>query len=391
MYSKITNPTTGRKISIDSRLGKRILRNYLSVLKGGASDAQLGEAVHWRGRVTRFTDHRRLGQPLLEQQQVISDALHMAARREFGRDGGTKAQIRAQLLDLDPDADGNFISNALAERRLTRKEVMNGIVHSTDNSLEGRILRRVFGEPGSFSKLAQVFLEEARIRVPPLGEEHIFRGVTERGTRSKLIDRDGQNDNYQQKCIELFNIMREARWRGGGAPWGAHHQRLSFKQFIEHPDIAHVLFGTAAADGLLTTPPLGHWEDYEDTLPGAVIQLCDHAPPRKGVSPMRGVVVADLERRLVECSAQREKEEKEAQVALDTRDARSTRELGVVEAAAKVATARAREDVEAAAAIIEEKQTIIDDLQGQITVLVKAAAAAKAARTAARAKKIRFG
>jgi len=35
MYSKITNPKTGRKVSIDSRLGKRILRNYLSVLKGG--------------------------------------------------------------------------------------------------------------------------------------------------------------------------------------------------------------------------------------------------------------------------------------------------------------------------------------------------------------------
>ena len=35
MYSKITNPKTGRKVSIDSRLGKRILRNFLSVSRGG--------------------------------------------------------------------------------------------------------------------------------------------------------------------------------------------------------------------------------------------------------------------------------------------------------------------------------------------------------------------
>ena len=36
MYSKITNPETGRKIYINGKLGKTILRNYLLVLKGGA-------------------------------------------------------------------------------------------------------------------------------------------------------------------------------------------------------------------------------------------------------------------------------------------------------------------------------------------------------------------
>ena len=39
MYSKITNPITGRKISINGKLGKTILRNYLLVLKGGAEAA----------------------------------------------------------------------------------------------------------------------------------------------------------------------------------------------------------------------------------------------------------------------------------------------------------------------------------------------------------------
>ena len=36
MYSKITNPITGRKISINGKLGKTILINYLLVLKGQA-------------------------------------------------------------------------------------------------------------------------------------------------------------------------------------------------------------------------------------------------------------------------------------------------------------------------------------------------------------------
>ena len=37
MYSKITNPKTGRKVDLNGRLGKNIVRNYLMVLNGGAS------------------------------------------------------------------------------------------------------------------------------------------------------------------------------------------------------------------------------------------------------------------------------------------------------------------------------------------------------------------
>lgn len=35
MYSKITDPQTGKKISTDSKLGKKILKNYLTILEGG--------------------------------------------------------------------------------------------------------------------------------------------------------------------------------------------------------------------------------------------------------------------------------------------------------------------------------------------------------------------
>ncbi len=49
MYSKIVNPLTGRRISIKSRLGKKILRNYLFVLTGGSAQrAALIEAARLR-------------------------------------------------------------------------------------------------------------------------------------------------------------------------------------------------------------------------------------------------------------------------------------------------------------------------------------------------------
>ena len=36
MYSKIVNPQTGRKVSINGRLGRNILKKYLTVLNGGS-------------------------------------------------------------------------------------------------------------------------------------------------------------------------------------------------------------------------------------------------------------------------------------------------------------------------------------------------------------------
>ena len=33
MYSKIVNPKTNRKVNINSKLGKNILKNYYSILK----------------------------------------------------------------------------------------------------------------------------------------------------------------------------------------------------------------------------------------------------------------------------------------------------------------------------------------------------------------------
>tara|TARA_B110000211_G_scaffold210528_1_gene248681 strand:- start:8409 stop:8672 length:264 start_codon:yes stop_codon:yes gene_type:complete len=36
MYSKIVNPATGRKISINSKKGKAVLKNYINIVSGGS-------------------------------------------------------------------------------------------------------------------------------------------------------------------------------------------------------------------------------------------------------------------------------------------------------------------------------------------------------------------
>ena len=40
MYTKIVNPKTGRRVNINSNIGRRILRHYLSILSGGAFNSQ---------------------------------------------------------------------------------------------------------------------------------------------------------------------------------------------------------------------------------------------------------------------------------------------------------------------------------------------------------------
>ena len=35
MYSKITNPRTGRKVNINGRVGRKILNQYINALQGG--------------------------------------------------------------------------------------------------------------------------------------------------------------------------------------------------------------------------------------------------------------------------------------------------------------------------------------------------------------------
>ena len=40
MYSKITNPETGRKVNLFGKIGQQILKNYINVMNDGASRSE---------------------------------------------------------------------------------------------------------------------------------------------------------------------------------------------------------------------------------------------------------------------------------------------------------------------------------------------------------------
>ena len=84
MYSRITNPKTGRSVSVRSRLGKRILRNYLFVLSGGAAAeaaaAEAAAALEERRNRDQHSSARTEALSIMAQGVETSIGLRLAAR-----------------------------------------------------------------------------------------------------------------------------------------------------------------------------------------------------------------------------------------------------------------------------------------------------------------------
>jgi hypothetical protein len=139
MYSKIENPLTGRRVSINGKLGRSILRNYLNVLSGGSVpnlsaneryyNAVSGKhtSVGWRGG--RKIDDREGGAraggvessaprpPFLPPREVtpgIARAIKRTARQ--ARPGGHmemldfihEGRVRQNKLESEGDASQTF-------------------------------------------------------------------------------------------------------------------------------------------------------------------------------------------------------------------------------------------------------------------------------------------
>ena len=71
MYTKIVNPKTHRRVLIKSKLGKRILRNYLNVLSGGA---QRGDEADSFLELSDFEDINLGGEPSTAASKHTSDS-----------------------------------------------------------------------------------------------------------------------------------------------------------------------------------------------------------------------------------------------------------------------------------------------------------------------------
>lgn len=83
MYSKITNPLTGRKVSINGKVGKNILRNYINVLVGG-------------------TDQKRLMAGLMAAQRKTGMSARPITATTHNLGVGSNMRIASYLPDADP-------------------------------------------------------------------------------------------------------------------------------------------------------------------------------------------------------------------------------------------------------------------------------------------------
>ena len=272
MIKKITNKVSKRKSRRKSRRKskqslkrrsrrvskrksrRRKSRNNKYTVEGGASNAQMGEALKWRGQ---FMGDRRAGNQKVRGtdttglQNDVRNKILVAAKQELQASGvqlrGNESRAEVKNKLRASIGRRTFVDSALSTfsraSKFSRTQAMNGIAHSGDNTVEGRILKRVFGEPGSYSFIAQQILEETRIK--NTGER---RQRNRARTDTQIRNLADDNDVYQQGCIELFNIMRKVRIRQGG-----YRQRLSLEEFLTRPEINNVLFGTGGRqDGLLT-------------------------------------------------------------------------------------------------------------------------------------------
>jgi len=69
MYSQIINPKTGRKVNVNGRLGRRIIRNYLVFLNGGAGPKALEAA---KASAQRKNSDRKLRELESRYQKLIN-------------------------------------------------------------------------------------------------------------------------------------------------------------------------------------------------------------------------------------------------------------------------------------------------------------------------------
>ena len=101
MYSKIINPETGRKVAINGKLGKTILRNYMSVLSGGSS----------RKRVYQWGYRTKSAVPPseLDSMHPIGEHRIINGQKKYNRDKGIILGYLGRKIVLKLDKNTNKI------------------------------------------------------------------------------------------------------------------------------------------------------------------------------------------------------------------------------------------------------------------------------------------
>ena len=88
MYSAITNPNTGRRVSTTGVLGKSIIKNYLLVLRGGSAQRRFGEAppgLRYRDTLRRQEKAAAVAEERLERGEGVDPAVATSRARADGQ------------------------------------------------------------------------------------------------------------------------------------------------------------------------------------------------------------------------------------------------------------------------------------------------------------------
>jgi len=135
MWSKITNPETGRKVSINGAIGKRILKNYMYQLSGGATWVTEEERENTRAKNKRkqvrenakrerVARMKKLNQARKKKRALVAKKARIAARAQldpevFTRSGGGDG---AQWVTEEED---DVRRQKLAKRKTEKKEKLD--------------------------------------------------------------------------------------------------------------------------------------------------------------------------------------------------------------------------------------------------------------------------
>jgi len=92
MYSKIINPKTGRKVNVNGRLGKSIIRNYIVFVNGGELGKKTKEALRKAGnrqqyerRVKKLNKIRNMGKSKPVEQTLSEQIKSKITDRQLER------------------------------------------------------------------------------------------------------------------------------------------------------------------------------------------------------------------------------------------------------------------------------------------------------------------
>ncbi len=140
MYSKIVNPKTGRKVSVNGRLGKRILRNYLIFLSGGTLNQKVCLAE--KAAVEKLEScinlcHKQTPDAETNKTKCINKAQKSARER-----------LRIQKKYAEDVAEGREVSDAPSSDALRKARLMRKIEEGGRRHVFHKPLHKIFREDG---------------------------------------------------------------------------------------------------------------------------------------------------------------------------------------------------------------------------------------------------